>query len=191
VKNGIILRLHLPPQQTAASRSSPRCWRLERVRLRPILMTTLCPLFGLLPLALASGPAAKMQRPLAWRSLADWPLSTPITLFLVPTFLVAVRGRDYSLAPTGAARPSTAGAVPGLGTHQRGRYDTLQSSRRGVGCTRRDHPVRVRPRRAGEDRHAGEDARGQSTRPRPTQGGAKVAEPRRAPPALAKVPGVR
>jgi hypothetical protein len=24
-------------------------------------------------------------------------LSTPITLYLVPTFLVAVRGRDYSL----------------------------------------------------------------------------------------------
>jgi hypothetical protein len=54
-----------------------------------------------------------MQRPLALAVIGGLALSTPITLYLVPTFLVAVRGRDYTLAPRGAARPrlATAGAV--------------------------------------------------------------------------------
>ena len=81
------------------------------MRLRPILMTTLCTLFGLLPLALGLGAGSEMQRPLALAVIGGLALSTPITLFLVPTFLVAVRGRDYTLAPHGAARPRAANAA--------------------------------------------------------------------------------
>ena len=67
------------------------------VRLRPILMTTLCTLFGLLPLALGLGAGSDMQRPLALAVIGGLALSTPITLYLVPTLLVAVRGRGYRL----------------------------------------------------------------------------------------------
>ena len=69
-----------------------------RVRLRPILMTTLCTLFGLLPLALGLGAGSELQKPLALAVIGGLALSTPITLFLVPTLLVAIRGRDYKLA---------------------------------------------------------------------------------------------
>ena len=65
-----------------------------RVRLRPILMTTLCTLFGLLPLALGLGAGSEMQKPLALAVIGGLALSTPITLFLVPTLLVAIRGRE-------------------------------------------------------------------------------------------------
>lgn len=68
-----------------------------RIRLRPILMTTLCTLAGLLPLALAIGAGSEMQRPLAIAVIGGLALSTPITLYIVPTILVAIRGRGYRL----------------------------------------------------------------------------------------------
>jgi len=61
-------------------------------------MTTLCTLFGLLPLSLGLGAGSEMHRPLALAVIGGLTLSTPITLFLVPTLLVAIRGRDYRLS---------------------------------------------------------------------------------------------
>ena len=64
-----------------------------RVRLRPILMTTLCTLFGLLPLALGLGPGSELQRPLALAVIGGLALSTPITLYVVPSLVMAIRSR--------------------------------------------------------------------------------------------------
>ena len=98
VKNGIILldftRLRMRedgvPLEVAIREAA-------RVRLRPILMTTLCTLFGLVPLALGFGAGSELQRPLALAVIGGLVLSTPITLFAVPTLLVAVRGGDFRL----------------------------------------------------------------------------------------------
>ena len=98
VKNGIILldftRLRMrdegAPLEVAIREAA-------RVRLRPILMTTLCTLFGLLPLALGLGAGSELQRPLALAVIGGLILSTPITLFAVPTLLVAIRGAHYTL----------------------------------------------------------------------------------------------
>ncbi|MEP6989395.1 MAG: efflux RND transporter permease subunit, partial [bacterium] len=101
VKNGIILLDFTHHRMLIEGDAlEPALLEAGRVRLRPILMTTLCTLFGLLPLALGLGAGSEMQRPLALAVIGGLALSTPITLYLVPTFLVAVRGRDYSLATT-------------------------------------------------------------------------------------------
>jgi multidrug efflux pump subunit AcrB len=100
VKNGIILldftRLRMRdagvPLETAIREAA-------RVRLRPILMTTLCTLFGLLPLALGIGAGSELQRPLALAVIGGLTLSTPITLFAVPILLVAIRGGSYRARP--------------------------------------------------------------------------------------------
>jgi multidrug efflux pump subunit AcrB len=100
VKNGIILLDFTHHRMLTEGESlEPALLEAGRVRLRPILMTTLCTLFGLLPLALGLGAGSEMQKPLALAVIGGLALSTPITLFLVPTFLVAVRGRDYRLTP--------------------------------------------------------------------------------------------
>jgi multidrug efflux pump subunit AcrB len=111
VKNGIILLDFTHHRMlTEGETLEPALLEAGRVRLRPILMTTLCTLFGLLPLALGLGAGSEMQRPLALAVIGGLALSTPITLFLVPTFLVAVRGRDYSLTK-GEATPRAATAA--------------------------------------------------------------------------------
>ena len=96
VKNGIIL-LDFTRRRMALDGLplEPAIRDAARVRLRPILMTTLCTLFGLLPLALGLGSGSELQRPLALAVIGGLALSTPITLFVVPTLLVAIRGREH------------------------------------------------------------------------------------------------
>ena len=84
VKNGIVL---LDYAHRLRDEGRPFTAALEiagRVRLRPILMTTLCTLFGLLPLALGLGAGAELQRPLALAVIGGLALSTFVTLYLVP-----------------------------------------------------------------------------------------------------------
>jgi len=90
VKNGIILfeyyeRLHGTMSVTDA------LVQAGRIRLRPILMTTLCTLFGLLPLALGLGSGAELQKPLAIAVIGGLTVSTLITLVAIPVFYSAAR----------------------------------------------------------------------------------------------------
>ncbi len=90
VKNGIILfeyfeRLHGTMSVTEA------IVQAGRIRLRPILMTTLCTLFGLLPLALGIGSGAELQKPLAIAVIGGLTISTFITLIAIPVFYVSIR----------------------------------------------------------------------------------------------------
>jgi len=86
VKNGIILLDYAG--KLRGERETPLDAALReagRVRLRPILMTTLCTIFGLAPLAIGLGAGAEMQRPLAIAVIGGLLLSTFVTLLVVPT----------------------------------------------------------------------------------------------------------
>ncbi|MFN8091045.1 MAG: efflux RND transporter permease subunit [Vicinamibacteria bacterium] len=54
------------------------------VRLRPILMTSIATIAGALPPALALGPGAELQRPMALSIVGGMIVSTAFTLFVVP-----------------------------------------------------------------------------------------------------------
>jgi CzcA family heavy metal efflux pump len=93
VKNGIVMIDYAHHLQAQGLPFDESVRRAARVRLRPILMTTLCTLFGLLPLALGLGAGAELQKPLALVVIGGLSLSTIVTLFFVPTFYVAVHAR--------------------------------------------------------------------------------------------------
>ena len=105
VKNGIILLDFTRHRMlTAGVPLEKAITDAAAVRLRPILMTTLCTLFGLLPLALGLGAGSELQKPLALAVIGGLALSTPITLYMVPTLLVAIRGANYRLTPAANSR---------------------------------------------------------------------------------------
>jgi CzcA family heavy metal efflux pump len=92
VKNGIMLldfseKLHAEGEPFDAAIA-----HAGRIRLRPILMTTFCTLFGLLPLALGLGAGAELQKPLALAVIGGLALSTPVTLLVVPGLYAAIKG---------------------------------------------------------------------------------------------------
>lgn len=97
VKNGIILFEYV--QKLCEEERMPLGEALVaagKIRVRPILMTTLATLFGLLPLALGIGSGAELQKPLALAVIGGLLLSTFITLLVMPV-LYSLLERKWSL----------------------------------------------------------------------------------------------
>ncbi len=65
----------------------------SRIRLRPILMTSLATVFGLLPLAIGWGTGGETNAPLARSVVGGLSVSTLLTLFLIPTMYVILEER--------------------------------------------------------------------------------------------------
>ncbi len=65
-----------------------------RVRLRPVLMTSLATIIGLLPMALKLGEGSEAYAPLARALLGGLTLSVALTVFLVPSAYLLVYGRE-------------------------------------------------------------------------------------------------
>ena len=61
-------------------------------RLRPILMTTLAMIFGMLPIALASGAGAETKNGMAWVIIGGLTSSMILTLILVPSVYLVIEG---------------------------------------------------------------------------------------------------
>jgi CzcA family heavy metal efflux pump len=93
VKNGIMLLDVAHTRHEAGESIDAAMAHAGQVRLRPILMTTFCTLFALLPLALGVGAGAELQRPLALAVIGGLVLSTPVTLLAVPGLYAASRRR--------------------------------------------------------------------------------------------------
>jgi len=90
VKNGIVLLDYADRERERGVPPVDAVYGAARVRLRPILMTTLCTLFGLVPLALGLGAGAELQRPLALAVIGGLTLSTLITVYLIPALYVGI-----------------------------------------------------------------------------------------------------
>lgn len=84
VKNAIILidKVNQLREEGVAKREA--LVEGARSRLRPIMMTTLCAVFGFLPLALAFGEGAEVRSPMAITVIGGLLVSTMLTLLVIP-----------------------------------------------------------------------------------------------------------
>lgn len=70
----------------------------SKARLRPILMTTLATVLGLIPMALALEPGSEQYAPLARAILGGLVVSVVVTVFLVPAAYLLIHHKEESAA---------------------------------------------------------------------------------------------
>jgi multidrug efflux pump subunit AcrB len=85
VNNTIVLVEQIEIEKESGAELFDAILQACRIRLRPILMTTLTTAFGMLPLALGLGEGAEMLQPLAIVIVWGLFFSTLVSLLLVPT----------------------------------------------------------------------------------------------------------
>jgi cobalt-zinc-cadmium resistance protein CzcA len=78
------------------------------LRLRPVLMTALVALLGLVPLAFAQGIGSEVQRPLAIVVIGGLVSSTLLTLIMLPVLYRWLEEGSQGSSPAGAAQGGAA-----------------------------------------------------------------------------------
>lgn len=114
VNNGIVLVDFVNQRRSAGMDLVEALVESGRTRLRPILMTALTTMLGLVPLALGIGEGAQMQAPMAITVIGGLLTSTVLTLVVVPVLYHLFAGRSQ---PAVVAEMAAA-AEPGFPAEQ-------------------------------------------------------------------------
>ncbi|WES99188.1 efflux RND transporter permease subunit [Chryseobacterium arthrosphaerae] len=83
-KNAIMIVDFTNARKEAGASTHDALIQANHARLRPILMTTIAMIFGMLPIALATGAGAEMNKGLAWVVIGGLTSSLFLTLIIVP-----------------------------------------------------------------------------------------------------------
>jgi HAE1 family hydrophobic/amphiphilic exporter-1 len=104
-KNGILLIDFVNQRRDAGEARLDAILESGRIRLRPIIMTTVAMIFGMLPLAFAIGEGAEQRAPMARAVIGGLITSTILTLFVVPAMYTIlddlverIRARGHAVA---------------------------------------------------------------------------------------------
>ncbi|WP_330946071.1 efflux RND transporter permease subunit [Thermomonas sp. LB-4] len=128
VKNAIILidKVNQLREEGVAKRTA--LVEGARSRLRPIMMTTLCAVFGFLPLALAFGDGAEVRSPMAITVIGGLLVSTLLTLLVIPVvYDLLDRKPDEFYAERGRRARSVAEQAAAVISHE---HDPLDGGAR-------------------------------------------------------------
>ncbi|HEX9780449.1 MAG TPA: efflux RND transporter permease subunit [bacterium] len=111
-KNAILL-VEFANQRMAAGMSAQAAMlEAGRIRLRPILMTTISTVIGIMPIAIGFGAGAESRRPLGVAAVGGMATSALLTLFVIPVVYVLLsRARDRLLGGRGAVGANGRGAA--------------------------------------------------------------------------------
>ena len=104
VNNGIILVDYTNLLRKRGYKLHEACVEAARTRLRPILMTTLTTVFGLLPMAFFPGEGSEMVGPIGKTVFGGLTFGTLMTLFLMPTIYYILNRKSDQRAARAAAR---------------------------------------------------------------------------------------
>ncbi|MDO8738178.1 TolC family protein, partial [Candidatus Deferrimicrobium sp.] len=113
-KNAILLVDYAKVLQTRGMERSEAVITAGRTRLRPILMTTLAMIFGMLPLALGIGAGAEMRAPMARAVVGGLITSTFLTLLVVPVVYTLLDDFATWMRRRWDGKKAAVGAVVGL-----------------------------------------------------------------------------
>ncbi len=92
VKNEIILIEYIGQLREQGMPLRDALIKAGRTRFRPILMTSLCTILGLVPLAMGFGPGAQMQQPLAIAVIGGLITNMLLTRLLIPVGYLVLKG---------------------------------------------------------------------------------------------------
>jgi hydrophobic/amphiphilic exporter-1 (mainly G- bacteria), HAE1 family len=98
VKNAIVLIDHVNQRRREGLSKHDALVEAGRVRLRPILMTTLTTILGLIPMALGLGEGAEIRAPMAVTVIGGLTVSTVLTLIVIPTMYFVLDRKTYGPA---------------------------------------------------------------------------------------------
>jgi predicted RND superfamily exporter protein len=120
MKNGILLVDYINTLRTRGRGLFEAVLEAGPVRLRPVLMTAVSTILGMLPVALGSGDGSEWRRPMGVISIGGLVTSTFLTLLVVPIFYTFVAQADDVLAS--AARRVLAALGPERARARRRRF---------------------------------------------------------------------
>jgi len=104
VNNGIVLVDYINLLRKRGFSLHDACVEAAGNRLRPILMTTLTTVFGLIPMAFFPGEGSEMVAPIGKTVLGGLTVGTLMTLFLMPTVYAVINKRSDERAARAEAR---------------------------------------------------------------------------------------
>lgn len=103
-KTAILLTEYATKRREAGMSLVQAAYSAAKVRLRPILMTALTMIFGLIPLMIASGVGANGSRSLASGAVGGMLVGTLALLFLVPSLFIVFQYLQEKFKPVQAAK---------------------------------------------------------------------------------------
>jgi cobalt-zinc-cadmium resistance protein CzcA len=95
VLNGVVLMTREQALQAEGLSAAEAVQRAVRERARPVLTTALVAALGFIPMMLATGVGAEVQRPLATVVVGGLITSTLLTLVILPTLWPLFAGRAH------------------------------------------------------------------------------------------------
>jgi HAE1 family hydrophobic/amphiphilic exporter-1 len=111
VNNGIILVDYMNTLRKKGVPLIDAMIEAGKVRIRPILMTTLTTLLGMIPMAFTSGEGSEIRAPLAITLIGGLSVSTLLTMIIIPILYSMTEGKRIDIEELEKTQPGVAEAA--------------------------------------------------------------------------------